>query len=558
MFVAIDQNRENHFAFHEDKTILKSLSSNKELYCPHCQKNVFFRGGSKRIHHFYHEAHVECSYTGEPETQEHLSGKLAIYNWLKKQYPNADIALEKRIIKTHQIADVYVDFGNEQIFAFEIQCAELSVEKWIERHRLYKLAGIKDIWLFGYNYYKEIKSNNENDVETILRLKYLQQVINRIERSVYFIDVKNNTIKHIGHFFGISFPTKTSVFVQLQEIQIDELKVHRIISPCKYVLANTPTFKKIQKYFQKRQEEAADFWKERKEERLLEMQRQEEVQKFELQQMKIFKMKREKLESYRRYLNNFTINKVLSRMSNREQIIFKGLVKEYNLIDTNFPGIFNIQLENYSVIKTPYPLWQLLVFHNSIKQNYSKKQLVFPKVLFQDIKEKIRYDKKDSIEVANLIHDYLILLEKCGFISKNTYTRKYKHPFAIKNKDFPIINDKNFNTNVAIYLSEFNLSEISWNEYYTFQTTINDNEQKLLKKSIKRYQELIQNKIDSPPQIDEGLIYNFYKAALNKQILLNPNEFDFLVLLQNLILKKEFVSQTMYDTFLALMEDKVN
>ncbi|WP_081483419.1 competence protein CoiA family protein [Solibacillus silvestris] len=49
---------------------------------------------SGRIHHFYDEAHIDCSFVGEPETQEHLEGKLAIYNWLKEQYPNAYIALE--------------------------------------------------------------------------------------------------------------------------------------------------------------------------------------------------------------------------------------------------------------------------------------------------------------------------------------------------------------------------------------------------------------------------------------------------------------------------------
>lgn len=83
MFVSVDQNGEKQFAFHEDKVRLYSLAQAKELYCPHCQKHVFFRGGAKRIHHFYHECHVECSFVGEPETQEHLGGKLAIYYWLK-------------------------------------------------------------------------------------------------------------------------------------------------------------------------------------------------------------------------------------------------------------------------------------------------------------------------------------------------------------------------------------------------------------------------------------------------------------------------------------------
>lgn len=84
MFVAINRNREKQFAFLDDKARLYFLAQAKELFCPHCHKQVFFRGGPKRIYHFYHERHVECSFVGEPETQEHLAGKLAIYNWIKE------------------------------------------------------------------------------------------------------------------------------------------------------------------------------------------------------------------------------------------------------------------------------------------------------------------------------------------------------------------------------------------------------------------------------------------------------------------------------------------
>lgn len=106
MFIAINKSGVKHFAFWENKEHLYAFAKTKELHCPHCQKNVFFRGGTKKIHHFYHERHVECSFVGEPETQEHLGGKLAIYNWLKEKYPNAYVALEERITKTNQIADM--------------------------------------------------------------------------------------------------------------------------------------------------------------------------------------------------------------------------------------------------------------------------------------------------------------------------------------------------------------------------------------------------------------------------------------------------------------------
>lgn len=73
----------------------------------------------------------------------------------------------------------------------------------MERRKLYAIAGIKDIWLFGANYYKEIKAEDIEDDEVVLRLKYPQQLVNEKERSVYFIDVNNNVVKHVGKFFGI-------------------------------------------------------------------------------------------------------------------------------------------------------------------------------------------------------------------------------------------------------------------------------------------------------------------------------------------------------------------
>jgi len=547
MFVAIDQNGEKQFAFHEDKLNLRTLSEAKELYCPNCQKKVFFRGGLKRIHHFYHEPNVECSFVGEPETQEHLGGKLAIYYWLKEQYPNAYITLEQRITKTNQIADVYADFGNDKRFAFEVQCAELTAETWLERRKLYRIAGIRDIWLFGANYYKEINNDEIGEEELFLRLKYLQQTVIAKERSVYFIDVRNNLVKHLGDFFGLSYWTETRAVVKIQEIPIGEMKIIQVPSPCKYVLGNQSSLRRLHEYFSSRSRKAADIWEERKKENKL------RIQKIQQKQQLL-----KKFEKYKRYLNNFSIEKVLQRMSQREQVLFKRLVKEYGLSDTNFPGIFNIQMEDYQYIHTPYPLWQLLIFHKAIRHNYSKKQLIFSKHLFQDIKDQIRYDSRDSKEVATMIHSYLVLLEKCGFLNKKTFYRKYIHPFTIENNVLPIIDDKELNSSLALYFSEFNLLEIGWGEYYATQIFIKNEEQLNLKNAVKHYQNLVINRMESPLQIDEGLIEWFQEAVLNQTIKLGENEEEFLDELRHLVHKGEFISQAMYDTFLSLIEVKFN
>lgn len=547
MFVAVDQNGEKRIAFDEDMNVIRALSDAKSLYCPNCQKKVFFRGGLKRIHHFYHEPHVECSFVGEPETQEHLAGKLAIYNWLRKNYPNAYIALEQRITKTNQIADIYADFGNGNRFAFEVQCAELTTVKWLERRKLYRIAGIRDIWLFGANYYKEINNEEIAKDELLLRLKYLQQTVNKKERSVYFIDVKNNIVKQIGDFFGLSYWTETRMVVKIQNIPIEEMKIFKIQSPCKYVLGNQSSLKRFNDYLLSRNQKASELWEERKHENNLRIQRIQQRQQ-----------KLEKFERYKRYLNNFSIEKVLQRMSHREQVLFKQLVKEYGLSNTNFPGIFNIQMEDYHYIHTPYPLWQLLVFHIAIRHNYSKKQLIYSNHLFQDIKNQLRYDSRDSKEVATMIHSYLVLLEKCGFLDKKTLYRKYIHPFTIENKVLPIVDDKELNSYVAIYFSEFNLHEIGWAEYYGTQVFIKNEEQDKLKKAVKKYQTLVINRMGSPLSIEVGLIEWFREAVTNQFIQLEIYEEEFIDELMKLVQEGEFISQAMYDTFYALMEGKYN
>lgn len=547
MFIAINSNGKKQFAFHEDKERLYSLAKAKELYCPHWQKNVFFRGGTKKIHHFYHERHVECSFVGEPETQEHLSSKLAIYNWLKEKYPNTYVALEERITKTNQIADVYADFGNGHKFAFEIQCAEQTAEKWLERRKLYAIASIKDIWLFGANYYKEITAKDIEDDEIVMRLKYPQQLVNEKERSVYFIDVENNLVKHIGNFFGIRYLTETRFVVKLQEIAIPEMTIAKIQSPCKYGLCNKLSYQKIQHYLKDRKIEAAELWKERKKQNAARMQRIRQKQK-----------KQKRFQQYKRYLSNFNIDKVLQRMSYREQVLFRRLVKEYGLTDTNFPGIFNIQLENYKCIHTPYPLWQLLVFHKAIKLNNSKKQLIYSKYLFQDIKDQLRYDVKDSKPVATLIHSYLVLLEKCGFLDKQTVYRKYIHPFKIENNVLPIVANKELNSNVALYFSEFNSLSLNPKDYHSTEVFFNDTEQTLLKQDSQYYQNLVLHKMETPLQIDQELFNWFCKAETDHAIELELYEKEFIESLGESIVKDKFISKEVHDTFIALIKEKFN
>lgn len=548
IFVAVDSEGNKRFAFEEDKDALRKLSKSKELSCPNCRKKAYFHGGIKRIHHFNHEPHVECSFTGEPETQEHLSGKLLIYNWLKNQYPNAYIALEQRIMETNQIADVYADFGKGYKFAFEVQCSEITAEKWGERRKLYRSAGIRDIWLFGANFYTEIKSEEIEEDKQLLRLKSLQQVVNDKERNVYFIDVKNNKVKQIGTFFGLSYWTETRVYTSVQSISLEEMKIKRIVSPCRFVLGNEASIEEINHYISKRNKRASQVWDSRR--------KREEEKKERIVQTQ---QKQQRFIQYNNYLKKFRIETTLQRMSIKEQVLFKRLVNEYGLTDNNFPGIFNIQMEGYKCIQTPYPLWQLLVFHKAIQHNFSKKQLVFAKYLYQDLKTEIRFAHRDRQEVATLIHSYLVLLEKCGFLDKKTLNRKYIHPFTIENKVLQIVDDKELNMYVSLYHSEFNLNEIGWqeSEHFTqYNNYISDELQQKLRKASRHYRSLVMNLQDESfsRTIKEIQIEQFRAAVQNQNMELTVIEEDFLEDLSKTIQEGKEISQGTYDTFHSLIE----
>lgn len=133
---------------------LRHLSSRKELQCPVCGSVVILRAASVRTPHFAHLPNAVCSAEHfEPETEEHLSGKLLLARWLRDCLPNAEVIVEAYLPQTGQRADVLVRLetpkeGVEGI-AFEFQCASLSAEKWKHRHKQYQSQKITDIWILG-------------------------------------------------------------------------------------------------------------------------------------------------------------------------------------------------------------------------------------------------------------------------------------------------------------------------------------------------------------------------------------------------------------------------
>ncbi len=133
-------------------TLLKDWSQRNLLYCPNCRGIVHVRGGPEKrtqIHFAHHKG--ECLWSTESETLRHLRGKIVLAEWLQKQFPQANVSLEKRLPEPNRIADIFVMFADGLQWAVEFQCAPLNIDEWNLRHAAYVKAGIRDTWIVGSN-----------------------------------------------------------------------------------------------------------------------------------------------------------------------------------------------------------------------------------------------------------------------------------------------------------------------------------------------------------------------------------------------------------------------
>ncbi len=131
---------------------LQNWSHDRLLHCPNCRGIVHVRGGpEKRTQlHFAHQK-GECAWSTESESVRHARGKLVLAQWLRAQFPQAQVTLEERLPEPNRIADVFVSHADGQRWAIEFQCAPLDIAEWKHRHEAYRQAGVIDTWIIGNN-----------------------------------------------------------------------------------------------------------------------------------------------------------------------------------------------------------------------------------------------------------------------------------------------------------------------------------------------------------------------------------------------------------------------
>ena len=169
---------------------LKTWAKKRILICPACEKPYEYCHGKIKIPYFRHMDKMECEDRySEPETDEHLTGKKDLYEWLKNQPRVTDCELEGWIPGTKQRPDIMFKYNGQQC-VLEYQCSPIASE-YYERHELYQSAGIQDIWVCGTKkyfqyYHKGSGSKRVNVLETESGLYYdcFNKCIYQIDKSI--------------------------------------------------------------------------------------------------------------------------------------------------------------------------------------------------------------------------------------------------------------------------------------------------------------------------------------------------------------------------------------
>lgn len=173
------------------KEQLKKWSNKNILICPACGKVYEYCHGEVISPYFRHKDKEECEDKySEPETDEHINGKIKLYEWIKKQNGVANVVLEGWIPETKQRPDIMFIYNGNQ-YVIEYQCTPISTE-YHERHTLYQTAGINDIWICGTDKYLE-----KDEIGKTFRTKEIEKQTN------YYYDSKFNIFVINKDYFNI-------------------------------------------------------------------------------------------------------------------------------------------------------------------------------------------------------------------------------------------------------------------------------------------------------------------------------------------------------------------
>lgn len=179
---------------------LKNWAKKNILLCPVCEKPYEYCHGKIVLPYFRHKDKKACLVKYyEPETDEHIKGKIDLFNWVQTLYGVTDVVLEGWIPETHQRPDIMFKKDGKQCVV-EYQCTPISSE-YLERTELYRAAGIIDFWILGTeNYFNANKSN----IRRIIEKECAGYYSISIEKFLPNLTVKKSNLLHKSVYYNLS------------------------------------------------------------------------------------------------------------------------------------------------------------------------------------------------------------------------------------------------------------------------------------------------------------------------------------------------------------------
>ncbi|WP_059173029.1 competence protein CoiA [Bacillus sp. FJAT-27445] len=136
---------------------LENWRGHEEFYCPVCGGKLLLKLGEQRIYHFSHLRSACEESNFERESEYHLSGKLALFHWLKRQGIPAILEYYDPVIS--QRPDIAFPFQGQRI-ALEYQCSPIPDRLFIKRTTAYLSAGYIPFWILGGSHLSLSKNNS--------------------------------------------------------------------------------------------------------------------------------------------------------------------------------------------------------------------------------------------------------------------------------------------------------------------------------------------------------------------------------------------------------------
>lgn len=194
--------------FDETEETFRKWSKEGKLRCIHegCKTPIMrYAHGDYKMPYFSHVDGSGCDFSEDnygresgkynAETKrEHNLGQYKIADWIRKIKGITDLQLEKVIGETNQRADIYFKYNNEE-YVVEYQCTP-QASKYNERHELYRLNEINDIWIFGTKKYgiEELLKEEKENGEVNFKVADKQQLLES-NRVLYYNPFEDIVVK---------------------------------------------------------------------------------------------------------------------------------------------------------------------------------------------------------------------------------------------------------------------------------------------------------------------------------------------------------------------------